>query len=448
MPSENSEQNILSAVRGARDFLPEEKMLRDAVSQRIVEKFRLYGFVPIETPSLERLETLSSKFAGGEEILKETFKLEDQGGRKLGLRYDLTVPLCRVMAANPKMPMPFKRYCIAPVWRDGPLKTGRYREFWQCDADVIGSASLLADAEVLSLACDVLSSIFKEKFFIKINNRKILDSILDCAGIPLEKRNEAILALDKLAKIGLAGVEKELQGKGIAIGNLKEFVEKLTYGSSNFILDNMRKLCETEEGKEGIRELEELLKISRKMGFDKSIRIDGTLARGLNYYTGNIFEAYLEGSAITSSIAAGGRYDDLIGTFSGSERKIPAVGISFGLDVICEALKLEAHKARELSEGTSEKVFVIPIIAENSSEAVDFSLGFVSMLRNAGIPSSIDLMQRSISRNLEYASKRRAKFAAIIGERELKEKKILIRNLETGEEKNIPSEEAAEFLKR
>ena len=200
----------LSPVRGSRDFLVEEKLLRDWAAQRLKSVFERFGFNPIETPAIENWEVLSSKYAGGAEILKETYKLTDQGKRELGLRYDQTVPTCRVLAANPRLAMPFKRYSIAPVWRDGPIKLGRYREFYQCDIDIFGVQSQAAEAEIVAIlkaGFDALGIECK----LKINNRKVLDGLLESCGVTAEQATPVILSLDKLEKIGAKEVQKEME---------------------------------------------------------------------------------------------------------------------------------------------------------------------------------------------------------------------------------------------
>ena len=200
----------LQLPKGTRDFAPEEKIVRDKVVNTLKESFELYGFAPLETPVFEKFDVLSSKYTGGAEILKETFKLKDQGGRDLGLRYDLTVPLARYVAMNPNLKMPFKRYEIGRVFRDGPVSKDRIREFTQCDVDTIGSESMLADAEMLAIASEIFSKL-NLKFIIRVNNRKILDAILENFNIQKEKRETVILSIDKLDKIGNEEVRKELK---------------------------------------------------------------------------------------------------------------------------------------------------------------------------------------------------------------------------------------------
>src|SRR3989338_7796949 len=213
----------LQTARGTRDFLPEDKILREEIANKIRKVFELYGYSPLETPEIERFEILASKYAGGEEILKEVFKLKDQGGRDLALRYDLTVPLARVIAMNPTLKMPFKRYQIDKVFRDGPIEKGRVREFCQCDVDVIGISQMSADAEMLAIAQDVFKAL-QLNVIIKVNNRKILDAMMDAVGITQDK-NDILLTIDKLYKIERSGVEKELAEKGMKPAVIKQLLD-------------------------------------------------------------------------------------------------------------------------------------------------------------------------------------------------------------------------------
>ena len=429
-------------AKGTRDLLPEQKILRNEIAKTIVQVFEKYGFDPIETPALERFETLSSKFAGGEEIMKEIFSLTDQGNRKLGLRYDLTVPLARIIAQNPNIKMPFKRYQIANVWRDGPIKLGRYREFTQCDADVVGSSSKLVDAELLAIANEVFEKL-DLKVIIKINSIKVLNEI--CKQAEIKNTQDAILTLDKLEKIGEQEVKKELKEKNYSEKQIKELLSLFSIsGKNEEILKNIMG-----EGKE---ELNEIIKYTKEFGL-KNVQIVPSLARGLSYYTGTIFEVYLETSeakkiGITGSLAAGGRYDNMIGKFTGREAQTPAIGISFGLDVIFDALskKLEAEKGELKIKKSNVKVYVIPIGIEK--EKIGEVINIVNKLRQANINTDFDLSEkgRGVSKNLDYASKKAIPFALIVGSDELKSKKLTLRNMITGKEEKLQIEKIISLL--
>ena len=425
------------SIPGVKDELPARALIRERVSTLLKDSFRLYGFVPLETPALERFDVLSSKYAGGEEILKEVYSLSDQGGRKLGLRYDLTVPLCRVMAQNPDLAKPFKRYQIAPVWRDGPTKVGRYREFTQCDVDTIGVSSMLAEAELVALACFAFKQLGLS-VTVKVNNRKFLNGLVESCGVPAEKVSTVVLSVDKLAKIGRAGVEKELFEKGIGKGSAEQLMLLAEEKGSPFeLVEKLEKSLSSEEGKNGAQELRDFFSYLSAFGPQQKVVLDPSLARGLAYYTGTVFEVFLENGAITSSLAAGGRYDNMIGDFLGSQEKVPAVGISFGLDVISDALELCGS-----SQQSPCRAFVIPI-GNTSRECAQIA----SQFRAAGIPCAMDLAGRGISKNLSYCSKQSIPFVVLVGEKELAEGKVKLRDMASGEEKTLSAEQASALLK-
>ncbi len=453
---------ILQSAKGVRDIPPYEKALKNEVVKTLTQVFELYGFLPLETPVLERYETLAAKFAAGEasDALKETFRLRDQGNRELGLRFDLTVPLARYVAMNPTLKMPFKRYEVGRVFRDGPLKLGRYREFWQCDADIVGSSSMLADAECLAVIEAAFNKL-KLDVVIKVNNRKLINGILEDAGIARDAWGKAIIALDKLAKIGVQGVRQELEARGFS---KKQSDKALRLVSGTKSLPQLKKALKNPEAQQGIAELEELFGYRKKLGLNK-VTFDASLARGLAYYTGTVFEAYLklknnlkkgrmekqkekqkgnEGQKeqVTSSLAAGGRWDGMIGNFLGGNRIIPAVGLSFGLEPIMDTLRLEKQQ-KEQKAASLVKVYVLPIGISAGNE----SLKIVQQLRDAGISSSISLGKKGVSKNLEYASAWCIPYVIIIGEDELKKNKVLLRNMEEGTEQLLPVKDVIKKLK-
>jgi histidyl-tRNA synthetase len=412
----------LQLPRGMRDFPPEEKILRDEVISVLKGIFELYGFSPLETPVVERWEVLSAKYSGGEEILKETFKLTDQGGRQLGLRYDLTVPLARFVGMNPTIKRPFKRYQIGTVYRDGPIKKGRTREFYQCDADIVGSSSPLADAECVQLALDVFEKLGIE-VEVKINNRKVLYELAQAAEIPEELTEAAILSLDKLEKIGPDGVLREMIERGIARVSAERFLS----GAQD---------REALKKGEGYRELEPVLSALQ----DPRVVWTPSLARGLSYYTGTIYEVYAKNSSVTGSLAAGGRYDNMIEQFLGGSEKIPAVGISFGLEPILEVLK-EKHPNRIMRK-TVTQVYVIPfktLLAEGRA--------ICQQLRRAGIKTDMDFSAKGISDGLKYANAYEIPFVVIVGPDEVAAGKVKLRDMRSGEEKLLTVDEVPHQIK-
>ncbi len=409
----------IQIAKGVQDIPPEEKIVKNQVVDTLREIFELYGFAPLETPILERYENLAAKFAAGEasDALKETFGLKDQGKRKLGLRFDLTVPLSRYVAMNPMLKMPFKRYELGVVFRDGPIKIGRYRQFTQMDIDTIGTKSMLADAEIMAAVQEVFNKL-KLDIVIKYNNRKLLNGILEQAGI--KKKEEAIISIDKLDKIGKEGVTKELVGRGYS---KKQTDLVFSLISNNTTLKQLQNKITSEEGKEGLAELEELSNYLREMKVTKA-KFDISLARGLAYYTGTAFEVFLKKGKVTSSLAGGGRYDEMIGGFLGGGREVPAVGISFGVATVMDALK----EKEKFTQKTPAQVFVIPI------KTVKESLGIVQQLRESKINCSFDLTGKGISKNLQYASTLGIPYVLFVGERELEKGKVKLRDMETGDE--------------
>lgn len=422
----------IQTAKGVRDIPPEEKIIKNQVIDTLKDVFGLYGFSPLETPILERLETLSSKFAAGEasDALKETFKLKDQGDRDLGLRFDLTVPLARFIAMNPNLKMPFKRYELGPVFRDGPIKLGRYREFWQCDVDTIGSKSMLADAEVLG----VIDTVFKKlelPIVVKVNNRKVLNGILEQVGIT--RKEDAIIAIDKLDKIGQKGVSEELLQRGFSQKQIEAMFEFI---SEDVTLANLKLKITTAEGVTGIVELEELFLYLKEMGITSAV-FDVSLARGLAYYTGTVYEAFLKDGQIKSSLAGGGRWDNMIGKFMGGGREVPAVGVAFGLEPIMDTLKLQ----NKVGGKTGVTVFVVPLgtVAE--------SLKIVQELRTAGVKAGFSLGMKRMSKNLEYANSLGIPYVLILGEDELKQKKVLLRDMKSGEQQLLTLKDIVRKLK-
>ena len=422
----------LSPPKGMRDFLPADALRREWIADTLKIAFKQYGFVPLETPVAERFEVLSSKFAGGEEILKETYRFQDQGKRELGLRYDLTVPLARVFAGNAQLAKPFKRYQIAPVFRDGPLKKGRYREFVQCDVDTLGVPGVLAEAELLALGSQAFQALGLAVQF-KVNNRKLLNGLLEDAGVPKEKQAGALLSLDKLEKIGSSAVLIELEKeRGVPISTGKKLLKLFdAIDSSPKALTTLAKSMKSTEGKDGVQELQQLFDLLAAFGMQNAHFVP-SLSRGLNYYTGTVYEAFLPGSVITSSLAAGGRYDKMVGDFSGKSEPVPAVGISFGLDVIGDALIEKEQPGSSTSSRVGAKVFVMPV-GETQGACIKVS----QHLRQSGVSVLMDLTGRGVSKNLQWASKQGIAFAIIVGESEIKEGKYTLRDLASGVENRL-----------
>jgi histidyl-tRNA synthetase len=429
----------LNLPRGMRDYPPEEKIRRDELVKLLINVFESYGFSPLETPIAERWEVLAAKYSGGAEILQETFKLTDQGGRELGLRYDLTVPLARFIGQNPTIKRPFKRYQIGPVFRDGPIRKGRTRQFIQCDVDIVGSSSMLADAECINLALDVFEKL-RFRVIVRINNRKILYDIIGQVGAILRDRpslpdDEIILTLDKLEKVGRGGVLQELTDKGLAgdvASRLLKGFDQLSEKSNAETLGKLHELLGPSS--ESVAALESVLQYVKA---PERVKIVPSLARGLSYYTGTIFEVYSLDPTFDSSIAAGGRYDRLISDFLATDQPYPAVGISFGLEPIMELLK--ANKESEAL--TVTELYVIPI------GTVKECLVLVHQLRSSGIKTDLSLTGRGISDGLKYANAYRIPYALIVGTDELQIGVVKLRDMKSGEETLLKLQEVIARLR-
>jgi len=420
-------------VKGTRDFLPEEMILRQQVLEKIKSVFEVFGFQPLETPALETWEVLSKKGAGGDEILNETYNFKDKGDRMIGLRYDLTVPLARVMASNPNLNLPFKRYQIQSVWRYGDIAKNRFREFLQADIDIMGSEKMNADAEVIACAISVLDSLGFKKFLVRINNRKILEALAKYSGVGDDRIVDVLRSIDKLEKIGIDKVKEELRAKGISDNSVQNILELINIkGEPEIVLKKVEKIIKNE----GIEELKQIISILKKMKVKPKFTIDISLARGLDYYTGPIFEIFAEEGI--GSIAGGGRYDKMIGLFSGKD--VPAVGISFGIERIIEVMK-----ERKMIETKKSKVKVF-VIAVND-KVRDKVLEVVQILRNKSIQTDYDLRSRSLSKQLNYANSLGIPNVMIVGEKELQKKAVKLRKMDTGKESLVKIKDVARYLK-
>ncbi|MDR3796487.1 histidine--tRNA ligase [Phocaeicola sp.] len=442
-----------SIPKGTRDFSPVEMAKRNYIFNTIREVFYLYGFQQIETPSMENLSTLMGKY--GEEGDKLLFKIQNSGdyfsgltdeellsrnAAKLaskfcekGLRYDLTVPFARyVVMHRDEITFPFKRFQIQPVWRADRPQKGRYREFYQCDADVVGSNSLLNEVELVQMI-DTVFQKFGIRVSIKINNRKILTGIAEIIG-EADKIVDITVAIDKLDKIGLDNVNAELASKGIpqeAIDKLQPII--LLSGSNEEKLATLKNvLAASETGLKGVEESEFILKTIAGLGIKSEVELDLTLARGLNYYTGAIFEVKALDVQI-GSISGGGRYDNLTGVFGMDG--MSGVGISFGADRIYDVLNQLDLYPKEAVNGT-QLLFV------NFGEAeAAYVLPILSQARAAGIRAEIYPDAAKMKKQMSYANAKMVPFVAIVGENEMKEGKVTLKNMASGEQSLVTPNE-------
>ena len=438
-----------SIPKGTRDFLPEEMRKRNYIFNTIKDVFALYGFQQIETPAMENLSTLMGKY--GEEGDKLLFKILNSGDflsglteedytnknsnkavshlSEKGLRYDLTVPFARfVVQYREQIKFPFRRYQIQPVWRADRPQKGRYREFYQCDADIVGSDSLLNELELLQIANEVFKR-FGIRVCIKLNNRKVLAGIAEVVGAP-EKIVDITVAIDKLDKIGLEKVNQELLAKGLTEENVNKLQPILALsGNNNEKLAQLKDvLANSEIGLKGVAELETLFGYTANLDFTAELELDLTLARGLNYYTGTIIEVKALDVQI-GSITGGGRYDNLTGVFGVDG--LSGVGISFGADRIYDVLnQLDLYPKTTVNQtqviflnfGEKEMEYCIPVLAK---------------LRSAGISTEIYPDAVKFKKQMQYANDRNIPFVAIVGESEMAENVIMLKDMTTGNQEKV-----------
>ena len=448
-----------SIPKGTRDFSPAEMARRNYIFDTIRQAFKLYGYKQIETPAMENLSTLMGKY--GEEGDKLLFKILNSGdylkpvgdeelterncarlASKLcdrGLRYDLTVPFARfVVQHRDELTMPFKRYQIQPVWRADRPQKGRYREFFQCDADVVGSDSLWNEVELLSLIDTVFRNL-KIRTCIKLNNRKVLSGIAEVIG-EADKLIDITVAIDKIDKIGIDKVNEELSQKGLndeAISRLRPLLE--LSGSNSEKLQTLSELLASSEiGLKGIEELKEVLDGIDTLGHECDVELDVSLARGLNYYTGTIIEVKALDVEI-GSITGGGRYDNLTGVFGMSG--LSGVGISFGADRIYDVLNQLNLYPEEISN-TVKVIFV----NFGQVEAVQ-SAKYIAQLRQQGISAELYPDSTKMKKQMNYANDNKIPFVAIIGETELQDGTIAVKNMNSGEQKTMSINELINALK-
>ena len=441
-----------SIPKGTRDFSPAEMMRRTYIFETIKSVFRTYGFAPLETPSMENLSTLLGKY--GDEGDKLLFKILNSGDYaaglndeqvrtaskicEKGLRYDLTVPFARyVVQHQNEISFPFKRYQVQPVWRADRPQKGRYREFYQCDVDVIGSRSLLNEVELIEIVERVFGKL-KINVTLKMNNRKILYGIAEAIG-HADKMMDITVAIDKLEKIGLDNVKAELAERGLEQGAIDKLQPILELSGTN--AEKLAKLREvigvSETGVKGIEEMSEIFGYVERLGLQLPIELDLSLARGLNYYTGAIFEVKAMDFAI-GSICGGGRYDDLTGIFGLPNTS--GVGISFGADRIYDVM-VGLDLFPEEVNFTTKVMFVNLGVEEQMA-----SLGIIRTLRDKGIAAEIYPEAAKMKKQMEYANRRMIPYVVIIGSNELAERKATVKNMRTGEQACVAFEEVCDAL--
>lgn len=421
----NNEFKLMN-LKGTNDFLPEEQIIRNRITDTLKKYFELYGFLPIETPQLCYYDLLASKYAGGSEILKEVYKFSDQGSREIGLRYDLTVPFSKVIGMNKGLMLPFKRYEIGKVFRDGPVKLGRAREFYQCDIDACGVESPSAEVEYFNMTKRVFKE-FDIDVEIRFNNRKFLSGLLEYSGVSKQNIPSFIISVDKLDKITREEVEKEL------INHTDKMVIDKVFNYFNCSFDELKKgLKDTniEVLKEGLDELNKLIDLINAVGLDDTCVFTPFLARGLEIYTGSVWEIFDKSKNFKSALGAGGRYDKIITNFLNNGNEYPAIGMSFGLEPIYELLR----------QKESNKIikYDVYVYAFN----IDKNLFKISeLLRNKNLKVLTELNNIKLKKAMNIANRENIKYVVIIGEDELKSNSVSLKNMISGEQEIVKIEE-------
>ncbi len=429
MPSEQIKPQLL---KGFRDFLPAQMILRQHIMSTLREIFEKHGFAPLDTPALEYLETLTGKYGEEERLL---YRFQDAGGRDVGLRYDLTVPLARVVGLyQNNIVFPFKRYHIAPVWRAEKPQRGRYREFYQCDIDIVGTSSMLADAEILSILSEAMDTLGFTGYSILLYNRKLMAAMARVAGVPADQAGSIYRAIDKLPKIGPEGVLSEMDRYGVPADAARRALDFATAdtGLDNLaLLDRLQtRLADDPAALEGVHELREIVEYLGALTPSAGrVRVDPTLARGLDYYTGPIWEIHVEEPKI-GSLGGGGRYDRLVGIFSG--RDLPTTGSALGLERIIDVL--DSLGMVNVPASVS-KVMVAPF----NREVLPQALHLLSEIRHVDIPSEIYLNPGDkLGKQLQYADRAGIPLAAIVAPDELARGEVVLKNLKTQVQQTLP----------
>jgi histidyl-tRNA synthetase len=425
-------------LSGFRDMLAEQKIPRDQMIDTIKGVYENYGFTPLDTPIIERYETLTGKYGDeGEQLM---YKFTDHGGRLLALRYDLTVPLARVVAQHgSELPMPYKRYQTGPVFRGESPQAGRYREFVQFDADIVGTNSTLADAEVVAMMSDTMNALGADAV-VRVNNRRLLDALVEKAGVEDPKEGRFLIgAIDKVEKIGTESVITELSERfdDDVVALVQGYLD-VTGDNHNRIRSLSHLLADTTAAEEGTDNLERVFSLLENAGYNQEqVQFDQTIARGLNYYTGIIYETQLKGMPRIGSVCSGGRYDNLVKDLGGPD--LPAVGTSVGVDRLFTAL----HEMGKLDEAkTPSEVMVVNFDSNFTGQYMKIA----SELRKAGVPTDINYDGGRLGKQLRGISKLGIPYAVIIGSTEMERKVAIVRDMNSGEQHEVPLENLTDFL--
>lgn len=416
-------------LKGTRDFLPKDMAKRDFVLEKIKKVFNCFGYGTIDTPAIEYAETLLGKY--GEEGTKLVYSFKDNGGRSVALRYDQTVPFARFVSQYyPLLVMPFKRYQISKVWRADKPSQGRYREFTQCDIDIIGTNNILSEGEVATVIYNVFTELGFDNFVIKFNSRVLINNILQNLEISASVQPEVMRSLDKFMKIGAEGIKKEL-GVILSLEKIEKLLKLVDSQGSN--KDKLELFANY-----NIKEIKDFLDLCGKFGIpDKNIEFDPSLVRGLDYYTGLVFEVYIPDLLEIGAVCSGGRYDNLCSLFS--SRQLSGVGVSFGFDRVVLAM---------------ERLNLIPEIVQSSEVLVTYfnndmlsdAIRIVSDLRQAGVKTEIYFEPQKLDKQIKYADKNNIPYVIIFGPDEQKKDEVMVRIMNTRKQKSVPRKQLVSYI--
>ncbi|MDA9264674.1 histidine--tRNA ligase [Planctomycetota bacterium] len=430
----------VQCLKGFRDYLPGEMLQKERMLASVREVFEQHGYPPLMTPALEYAEVLTGKYGDEGEML--LYRFRDNGDRDVALRYDLTVPLARVLAEHGNIGMPFRRYQIAPVWRAEKPARGRFREFMQCDVDLIGVDSAAADAEMLVIGAAVMQRFGIENYKLRINHRGVLSALCRKVGLEGSAEGDFLRILDKLDKIGEEKFRQEVSGiPGLDASGLDSVLAVVLDASSDprEVLSHIEKNLGSDDlATSAIQRMTEILDIVEAAGIGKYCQIDPAIARGLSYYTGLVYETFLDDLPQVGSVMSGGRYDDLVGMFSGKE--LPAIGISLGIDRLFYALS-----EMGLIETSSQPAEVLVVLFSEESAPASFSAA--SGLRHEGINTMVYPKAAKVKKQLQFAQKSGIPYVVVIGDEELKKGTVQFRDMDAGSQDEISLSDAVTRIK-
>ena len=422
----------LQNVKGTKDFLPNEQIIRNKIISVLRKNFENYGYLPMETPILNSFDLLSYKYEDGAEILSEIYKFQDQGKRDLGLRFDLTVPFCKVIGLNQDLTMPFRRYEIGKVFRDGPVKLGRAREFYQCDIDVVGIDGRAIEVEQMLLAKNTFLEL-NLPVYIKWNNRKLMSGILSYADIPENLIDKTISLIDRLEKISYKELVFEFSKLNVNEEKVKQIMDLFNKNLNEY--NELFKDSQIQILREGLSECNELNDLINDLDLSDSCVFSPKLARGLSIYTGTVFEFFDKENRISSSLGGGGRYNRIITDFMDNGQNYPAVGLCFGLEPIYAILQSQ--------EKTSfVDVFIVPM-----GTTIE-CLKLATILRNNNIKTLVEMSNKKVKKSFEYANKMNIKYVIVVGSNEIESGQFALKNMQTGEQVNVTLPEMLEIFSK